>query len=778
MLADSVCSESLENSTQGLLPKRFTVLATAGGVTVLALLLGCDVVHGNAIARCDLRISEFACEFQLPVGAGRLEGRMASDGLRHRVAIYWIEPDVFREAASFVRYADLLFASGMAHYWIQPAQQRGTLAPSQKQTDPVLGRQDSVEAIIRFALTTVGRRGIQDEDGSIPWDPAKFFQNSRGLSEYNCESMASRADSNDLSDVGDSQMSTLNVSSAGRRYSKQTRSDNSLVWRADRVLFARPIAVVTIRHTGRIRAAECPGVFDANTLGQWALIPECYRAYWSFDQVYSELPAAPNTRISSAALYDELVSYMNNNAVPERMYRALHRLHFKIALLTDDMDRVHASAQASVAGLCRDNSITTYECLRELVSIGGTLAEYCPQQASEWLRPLVEQTVRHTGPRTLGVLDKLMLNIEANNWFLSAKLLLEELGRQGLMQQGAISARSAKLEAVRTARDRGLPDPCELTATVGRYVSQLDAYPRRGPIDMNNVRHILGKGLRKYYADDTSPSISHLVDNVVHLIRLVVGEGPFCGDPAELTRSVERFAALYLAVAKATEPIDTVLATFLALSFCDISTPEDRETLFSQFREHCGAVQAQVNAMLKDRTLDSLVACEDVQGVFDRYERIFRRHLDDPLWPAFKFPFTTNERARLAGKMKLRLMQLVPFLDDLSLKLKYGGPSLELKEKTVYEVSRAAQELLWQAAFLRNPPYPGVVCQYRGGYGLTAVIRGPLYGEDDAPKDKFKAMKYFHLGHRLEDVVLRERELAKSAMDRSTDDDTKATEEN
>jgi hypothetical protein len=40
------------------------------------------------------------------------------------------------------------------------------------------------------------------------------------------------------------------------------------------------------------------------------------------------------------------------------------------------------------------------------------------------------------------------------------------------------------------------------------------------------------------------------------------------------------------------------------------------------------------------------------------------------------------------------------------------------------------------------------------------VIKGPLYIEGERPKEKFKAMKYFHLGHRLEEIVKRERELA------------------
>lgn len=472
-----------------------------------------------------------------------------------------------------------------------------------------------------------------------------------------------------------------------------------------------------------------------------------------------DLRTAPDVQTSSRGLYENIVRYLSDNRVPGQMRRALDRLRFKIALLTKDMDRVHASAQASVARLCQDNSVGSYECLLELARIGADLVEHYPQQAAEWLRPLVEQAVRHTGPSTLGALDKLMVYIEANKWFLSGKLLLAELGRQGLMKETAISSRSARLEAARTARDPGLGDPCEPTATVRRYLTQLDAYPPRGPIDVKGVRSILEEGLTKYYPDDTSSVRRRLVENTLRSIHLAVGDGPFCGDRARLIESVEHFAGLYLTVDKVTEPIDTVLATFLALCFCDISTPEDHGVLFSQFREQCAQVQAQVNAMLRDRALDAFVTTEDVSRAVNLYERIFRRYIDDPLWPAFKFPFTASEQARLGSRMKLRLMELAPFLDDMSLKLKYGGARPELKKKTVFEISRAAQKLLAEAAFLRNPAYPGVSCQYRGGYGFTAVIRGPLYRESDRPREKLKAMKYFHLGHRLESVVEHEREL-------------------
>ena len=72
------------------------------------------------------------------------------------------------------------------------------------------------------------------------------------------------------------------------------------------------------------------------------------------------------------------------------------------------------------------------------------------------------------------------------------------------------------------------------------------------------------------------------------------------------------------------EPIDTVLATFLALSFCDTSTPQDHDVLFSQFHSLCLDLQSEVNGMLGKRGLASLVAPEDVNDVFHLYERLFR----------------------------------------------------------------------------------------------------------------------------------------------------------
>jgi len=164
--------------------------------------------------------------------------------------------------------------------------------------------------------------------------------------------------------------------------------------------------------------------------------------------------------------------------------------------------------------------------------------------------------------------------------------------------------------------------------------------------------------------------------------------------------------------------------------------------------------------MLAERGLSEVVSPTDVERLFTRYTDRFRQYIDDPLWPPFKFPLTANEQTKLRNKLKLGFDQLNSTFEEIALKVKYGGVSDELKTKTRYEIAGAIQQLLPQTAFLRNPPYPGVSCRFRGRYGFAAVIEGPLYVEGQRPREKFKAMKYFHLGHRLEEVVIRERELA------------------
>jgi hypothetical protein len=275
---------------------------------------------------------------------------------------------------------------------------------------------------------------------------------------------------------------------------------------------------------------------------------------------------------------------------------------------------------------------------------------------------------------------------------------------------------------------------------------------------MQDVRVILERGLTLPDQDGGADDQALLVDQVLELLHLIVGDGPFYGDRLALTDSVRRFSQNYFVVCRNREPIQPALATFLALSFCDTSTAEDHERLCEQVRAIGAQCERQLNTSIADWKLSSLVTPDDTRRIVHQYcVEQFRRYVDDPLCPTFKFPLTTNETARLVNNLSLGLGRLQPVFEEMSLKVKYGGVSPQLKEEPIRLIAHAVQGLLPATAFLRRPSYPGIVYQYRGRHGFTAVIPSPFYEPGKRPKERFNAMRYFHLGHRLDEIVRQER---------------------
>jgi hypothetical protein len=735
----------------------------ASGATVLFLtswLFAGGLREDNG--ETHVRVFEFRCEVQTPMGQGYLDGLMASDGHQHRISIYWIEPRVFREALGFLRYSDFIFRPETVDYWLYGVPQPGRFEWSVYPEVPLLPQDNSVESVARSVLAIVGRIGSRGESAELPLEAGRFFQASREETEYSYEAMPREIDNNDVSDRHGSEVRTPDALRYGHKYSKRMQDNESMVWSMEKGMNGPPIATVTIKAVRHAQGNGHHALFDPNTLGQWELVPQCCRIYWSFDREYCELNRSPNICTSSRALCDRIESHLDENSASTLVCAALEYLRFKTALMTDDADRVRRSAEACVTTLCQDDSLDTYESLVQLGAIAGQMEEKYPAEAVDWLRPLVRQMVQHTGHDTLRNVERLMTRVAGNRWFTYGRLLIEELRTQDPADDPTLDSVSRKLEAAYTARTSRPPDPCEPSLSVKYYMAHLDEAPPKGTADMNDLRDILEQGLAKVYAEDDSEMKRKVVENTIRSIRLIAGEGPFRVRADQLTQSIARFSESYIVVNKTVEPIDTVLATFLALSFCDISTAEDHDLLLSQFRKCSAGLQSQVNDLLQERELGSLIASEDVEHVFVVYERLFHEYIEDPLWPTFKFPWTTNEEARIAATLRLRVMQLEPLLDEMSLRVKHGGTSENLKKETLYEISCAAQELLPRAASRRTPPYPGISCQYRGGgHGFMAVIEGPLYDENGRPKEKFKAMKYFHLGHRLQEVVEREREFTR-----------------
>ena len=301
--------------------------------------------------------------------------------------------------------------------------------------------------------------------------------------------------------------------------------------------------------------------------------------------------------------------------------------------MTGDSNCVWQSAQAVLTGLCEDDTVPKCQCLLDLGSMSAQIQKQYPERMEEQLRPLVARVVRHGGQDASTGVNRLMATITSNGWFTYGELLLAEMRREGLMEDRDVDSRTAKLKTSRLGKGDATPDSSDSPPSVRQYLSQLGAAPPRGTMDVNDVRRTLNEGLAKRFTPEQSETKREVVEDAVQSIRLIAGEGPFCGEPEKLIASLDRFSHNCLQLNKSAGSFDSVLATFLALSFCDTSTAEDHERLFSQL-QHCShELQSRVNAMLAVRGLASLVRAEDVDRTFQVYERLFQRYIDDPLWP-------------------------------------------------------------------------------------------------------------------------------------------------
>ncbi len=576
----------------------------SGGVTVLLFLLAaCTTLYAQPSGGRGLAVYEFRCDFRTPIAAGRVDGLIATEAGRRRVAIYWIEPALFREAASFLRYCDLIFDREAAQYWIQGMSHPGTFHLSAGEKDPLLPAQRSAESVLRSALAIVSQMH-RPSDATVPsLEVGAFFEESRGQAEYRHEVLPYDARP-PLAVTGSTPSARLlNALPFGREYSKDTRADGSTVWRVEKASGGPPVATVTIQRVHELGLGDSREAFNEQTLGQWTLIPDAYRVYWSLDCALVEVNASAQPRAAAGELYARLDSYLARKKAPCAVARALDRLLLKAALLTADSNCVWQAAQAVVTRLCQDDNVPRYQCLVDAASMSAQIQKEYPERLEERLRPLVARVVWHVGQEARADLDRLIADITNNGLFTYGELLLDEMRQQGLVEAREADTRIAKLQASRLAKGTATPDSSEVPPSVARHLAQLDSPPAQGTVDVNDLRHILSEGLAKRFTAERSEAKRQMVESAIRSLRLIVGEGPFSGDSEKLIASIDRFSHCCLEVDRSAGSFGTVLATFLALSFCDTSTPEDHQRLFSQLQHCTRDLQARVNGMLGARGL-------------------------------------------------------------------------------------------------------------------------------------------------------------------------------
>jgi len=95
-----------------------------------------------------------------------------------------------------------------------------------------------------------------------------------------------------------------------------TPADEYVVWRVRKAVDGLPVVAVTIQRTREWERGDRSEAFDERTLGQWKLIPDAYRAYWSFDCTLAKMSVPSESHTSARGLYDKLNLYLDENKLP------------------------------------------------------------------------------------------------------------------------------------------------------------------------------------------------------------------------------------------------------------------------------------------------------------------------------------------------------------------------------------------------------------------------------------------------------------------------------
>jgi hypothetical protein len=293
----------IKSRIRNIVRRIFLVLIVLVKVTVLFFIIATPgAVHANEKSRLDMHLFEFTSESYMLMGLGRLYGLMASNDSRQRIAIYWIEPPVYHDSSFFLGYSDFIFEKDVVHYWINGAPKSAIFDLSNNKSDTLLPRDTLTESVARSALAIVYRIKSQSEQSDTPLEVGKFFRQSRNWADYSYEVPLDQVGGDLLSDSNVPDVQILNNLPYGRKYSKETRSDGTIVWCAQRELDVPHVARVTVKPVAIAQVDGSENMFDPNSLGQWILVPEAYRAYWSFDKAYSDLKDEIDDTVTSRKL--------------------------------------------------------------------------------------------------------------------------------------------------------------------------------------------------------------------------------------------------------------------------------------------------------------------------------------------------------------------------------------------------------------------------------------------------------------------------------------------
>lgn len=473
-------------------------------------------------------------------------------------------------------------------------------------------------------------------------------------------------------------------------------------------------------------------IFDRKTLGDPPHVSRVYKEFWSlWRSLWMLRGASPEEKRGKAVIIQKAGTKWLQDGVPDRVAPALYALVARSSAIAGDAKTSLDALRGMFASRATNvpSAIMILSELRSLLDQDDKAVIAIEQMARDQLRLAIEQGIDPIE------MTELLGSLISTKGYAVARLIISELRQTDFIDPKTLDDYERQIASWQIASPGVDKEPDYVTLFRERRQKA-----RQGAISPEEIKTVIEASLAKTaLADELRDSFA---EDTIEKLATLVGPGPYPGSPKRLKDAISRSVSSHQ---PGTNSADW-LAIMIALAFYDESTPELQLALRDQLGE-CAAKMVdflwnEVGAALDGKKVPK----DDVKvHAVASVHALVQPYVDDPLWPAFKYPLSDNELMRIESRIELQIRRevrdLLPALTKADATALHGM----LKEM----MSSIAGSILARTLSVRLPAIVGVGFERRERGALQITWRVEVPDKKQKAVGLLDKCMYFYLGHRL-----------------------------
>lgn len=277
----------------------------------------------------------------------------------------------------------------------------------------------------------------------------------------------------------------------------------------------------------------------------------------------------------------------------------------------------------------------------------------------------------------------------------------------------------------------------------------LRSSPPQGNLSLSELGTLLRGELSGRTKADPSEQ-SHFAERIVENVRRLVGDGPFNGDTDTLRKALRSLQGFGAKGRSGEMHINgEVLAALLALSFYDTSTTDDHRMLYKQLVDVGLETIDEIMEILKSVDSPESLSRRRCLGLLREMMMQVAEYIENPLFPSYKFPLSSDEIASIRNHVQADLKRLRDKCTQL--RGDTSGEESVLSEEGIALVERGVlgvlQRFPTRVLRVRLPqrPHLSFKCTYRF---VEIRFNKSIFADEERVALLLDAAKHLYLGCR------------------------------